>query len=259
MDVNQIVELGKQYWPYAMGIILAIGDAISWHFSIQKSPAEREKVRAETEKVRVETQKLRIEVRKLQAEEQLQLESLRKGETGYQPSETTSKREFPNLLKANRTTTANIGFALLALIVFFVDLFSSPLTAYVLANMMFLLFGALLNLLIVGFQILQRQEENNFRIQNWISIKGQLINLELTKIQHAANVEIAKIQHAANVELTKTTLDLIARAGDEIIEQIKKLREFPGNHPSQTTNPVKPEYESLRKCEQLVPIPERRK
>ena len=74
-----------------------------------------------------------------------------------------------------------------------------------------------------------------------MSVEGQLINLELAKIHHAANAELAKIQHAANVELTKATLGLIAQAGDEIIDQIKKLRESPGNHPSQTTNPVKPE------------------
>ena len=107
--------------------------------------------------------------------------------------------------------------------------------------MMFLLFAALLNLLIIGFQDLQRQEENNFRIQNWTSIEGQFINLELVKIHHAANAELAKIQHATNVELTKATLGLIAQAGDEIIDHIKKLRESTGNHRGQTTNPVKPE------------------
>jgi hypothetical protein len=107
--------------------------------------------------------------------------------------------------------------------------------------MMFLLFAALLNLLIIGFQDLQRQEENNFRIQNWTTIEGQFINLELAKIHHAANAELGKIQHATNVELTKATLGLIARAGDVIIDHIKKLRECPGNHPGQTTNLVKPE------------------
>lgn len=221
MDVNQFFELGKQYWPYAMAIILAIGNAISWYFSIQKSRAEREKVRVETEKVRVE-------IRKLKAEEQLQLESLRKGETGYHPSEITSKSEFPELLKANWTKTANIGFALLALIVFNVLLFSSPLTANGLASMMFLLFSALLNLLIVGFQALQRQEENNFRIQNWISIEGQYINLELAKILFPANVELNKNTLAANAELTKTTLEMIGFVAQVIIDHIKKLRESPG-------------------------------
>jgi hypothetical protein len=234
MDVNQFFELGKQYWPFAIPIILAIGNAIPWYFSIQK-------LRAEREKTRVETQKMRLEIRKLEAE-QLQLESLRKGETSYQPSETTSKREFPKLLKANWTTTANIGFALLAIILFCVDWFTTlPLTAHGLTLMVFLLFGALLNLLIVGFQVLQRQMENNSRIQNWISFEGQFINLELAKIHHAANVELTKNHHAANVELTKTTLDLIARVGDEIIDHINKVRESPGNHPSQTANPVKPE------------------
>jgi hypothetical protein len=233
MDVNQIIELGKQYWPFAMTIIVAIGSVISWYLSVQKSRDDRKKTPFEIQKMRLEIRKLEIEV--------LQLESLRKGETGYQPSETTSKREFPKLLKPNWTTTANISFALLAFILFTVDLFSSPLTAYGLANMMFLLFAALLNLLIIGFQDLQRQEENNFRIQNWTSIEGQFINLELAKIHHAANAELAKIQHAANVELTKATLGLIAQAGDEIIDQIKKLRESPGNHLSQTPNPINPE------------------
>lgn len=215
MDVNQFFELVQKCSP----AVALIGTAIGGYFWIQKTRAETRKFDAEA-----------LAALAIQNNNQAQLESLRKGETGDRPSQTPSKHEFPKLLKPDWTTTANIGVALLALIVFFVDLFSSPLTAYVLANMMFLLFAALLNLLILGFQVFQRQEENNFRIQNWISIEGQLINLELTKIQHAANVE-----------LTKTTLDLIARAGDEIIEQIKKLRESPGNHPNQTTNPVKPE------------------
>jgi hypothetical protein len=230
MDVHQFFEQGKQYWPFAIPIICAIANAISWYFSVQKSRDDKEKSRAEREKAPLEIQKMRLEIRKLEAEEQLRLQSLRKGETGYQPSETTSKREFPKLLKANWTQTVNTGFALLALIVFFVVQFISPLTANGLASMMLLLFSALLNLLIVGFQVLQRQMENNHRIQTWISIEGQFINLELTRIQYEANVE-----------LTKTTLELMAQAGDQIIEHIKKLRESPGKDPSQTTNPVKPE------------------
>jgi hypothetical protein len=208
MDVNQFFELGKQYWPFAITIIWTIGNAISWYFSIQKSRAEREKAR-------VETQKMRVEIRKLQTEEQLQLESLRKAETGNRPSQTPSEREFPKLLKADWKISVQAGSVIFVLIVFFVDLFSSPLTAYVLANMMFLLFGALVNLLIIGFQALQRQGDNNLRILSWLTMETQRLDLELTH-------ERAKLLFEA--------VAVLAQGEDQIIEQIKKLLESPGNH-----------------------------
>ena len=129
MDVNQIFELGKQYWPFAMTIIVVIGNVISWYLSVQKSRDDKKKAPFEIQKMLLEIRKSEIEV-----------ESLRKGEIGDQPSDTPSERELPKLLKADWTKTANIGLALLALILFCVVWVTPPLTVNGLVFMIFLLF-----------------------------------------------------------------------------------------------------------------------